>query len=430
MVFKAITHTEFEKNLSSNFTFEDNPHIGLCISGGSDSMALLMLMRDWIKKFNGKISALHFDHNLRQESNLEANVLENKIKKLGVNFFKIEWKHKKINTRIMELARDARYKNIINLCRKLKIINLMTAHNFEDNLETYLMRKQRSSSSLGLSSIPKIKIVDSIRIMRPLLFYKKERLLATCKSFKVQWLEDKSNLDQKFERVRVRKFLKLRTLNEIKEISSEFKKKKEKNLSIEKKISTFFCEELIFFDYGVFHIRKKQFMKNPNFLKVEILKKLLTTAAGKIYSPKEKSILSFLNLLKTKTLFNYTLHTCFLKVCSDHIKIYKEILRKYNDKHFFLKKGERSVWQNRFTIESEKYDIEYNYITSKNWPYFKKKIGQKNTNLNFLTIQSLPMFKINKVKLIPFLSDKQSFDKVGIRFYFNPKIPLQKKNFF
>ena len=49
MVFKAITKKEFETSLSSNFTFEDQPHIGLCISGGSDSMALLMLMRDWIK---------------------------------------------------------------------------------------------------------------------------------------------------------------------------------------------------------------------------------------------------------------------------------------------------------------------------------------------------------------------------------------------
>ena len=50
---------------------------------------------------------------------------------------------KKIKTRIMERARDARYENIINLCKKMKIIHLMTAHNLEDNLETYLMRKKK-----------------------------------------------------------------------------------------------------------------------------------------------------------------------------------------------------------------------------------------------------------------------------------------------
>ena len=76
----AITNKEFEINLSSNFTFEKSPHIGLCISGGSDSMALLILMKEWIKK-KGKISAIHFDHNLRYESKSEAKILEKKGKK-------------------------------------------------------------------------------------------------------------------------------------------------------------------------------------------------------------------------------------------------------------------------------------------------------------------------------------------------------------
>ena len=76
MTLKAITQKEFEINLSTNFTFEDQPHIGLCISGGSDSMALLMLMRRWIKRLNGRISAFHFDHNLRKKSSLEAITLE------------------------------------------------------------------------------------------------------------------------------------------------------------------------------------------------------------------------------------------------------------------------------------------------------------------------------------------------------------------
>ena len=155
MVFKAITKKEFEKNLSSNFIFEDQPHIGLCVSGGSDSMALLMLMRDWVKNINGKIYALHFNHNLRYESNLEAKILEKTIKKLDVNFFKIDWNHGNINSRIMERARAARYENIIELCKKLKIINLMTAHNLEDNLETYVMRKKRGNSSLDYPQFQK-----------------------------------------------------------------------------------------------------------------------------------------------------------------------------------------------------------------------------------------------------------------------------------
>ena len=112
----------------------------------------------------------------------------------------------------MELARSARYEKIINICKKLQIINLMTAHNFEDNLETFVMRKKRDNKSLGISSIPKIKIVDDLRIIRPLLNYKKSRLEATCKKSKIEWITDKSNFDEKFERVRVRNVLKLKTL--------------------------------------------------------------------------------------------------------------------------------------------------------------------------------------------------------------------------
>ena len=138
----------------------------------------------------------------------------------------IEWKHEKINSRVMELAREARYEKIINLYKKLRIINLMTAHNFDDNLETYLMRKKRSKSSLGLSSIPKMKIVDNLRIIRPLLTYKKKRLEATCKKFKIHWIDDKSNFNDNFERIRIRNSLKLKNQKEIEKISAEFHKKK------------------------------------------------------------------------------------------------------------------------------------------------------------------------------------------------------------
>ena len=153
MNFPSITKKEFERNLSSNFSFENQPYIGICVSGGSDSMALLLLMKEWIKKLKGKILAIHFDHNLRVESNLESKVLEKKVKKLGVDFTKITWNHNKIDSRILEIARNERYKKIISLCKKLKIINLMTAHNLDDNLETFIMRKTRDSISLGGSPL-------------------------------------------------------------------------------------------------------------------------------------------------------------------------------------------------------------------------------------------------------------------------------------
>ena len=120
----------------------------------------------------------------------------------------------------------------------------MTAHNLEDNLETYVMRKKRGNSSLGLSAIPKINIVDNLRIIRPLLSYNKKSLEATCRSYEVKWITDKSNFNEKFERVRIRNYLRSKPPSLIKKISSEFNKKKQKNLALEKQISVFFSKRV------------------------------------------------------------------------------------------------------------------------------------------------------------------------------------------
>ena len=79
---------------------------------------------------------------------------------------------------------------------------------------------------MGLSSIPKIRVVDDLRIIRPLLIYEKARLEATCKKSKIQWLIDRSNFDERFERVRVRNFLKSKSVKCIDSINSELNKEK------------------------------------------------------------------------------------------------------------------------------------------------------------------------------------------------------------
>ena len=62
-----VSKDEFTSVINTNFTFEKKPHLGLSISGGSDSMALLMLVKDWIKSKSGKITVFHFDHKMRKK---------------------------------------------------------------------------------------------------------------------------------------------------------------------------------------------------------------------------------------------------------------------------------------------------------------------------------------------------------------------------
>ena len=104
------------------------PHVGLSISGGPDSMALLMLVKDWIRSKSGKITVFHFDHKMRKNSSKEANWLKNFVSKLGIKFYLLKWDRDEKLVLNMKNAREARYEKILEISKKLKIIHLMTAH--------------------------------------------------------------------------------------------------------------------------------------------------------------------------------------------------------------------------------------------------------------------------------------------------------------
>ena len=243
-----ISKEEFSSVINSSFTFEKNPHIGLSISGGPDSMALLLLVKDWIRSKSGKITVFHFDHKMRKNSSKEARWLKNFVSKLGIEFYLLNWDRDDELVLNMKNAREARYEKILELSKKLRVIHLMTAHHFNDNLETYFMRKKRNSSTLGLSSIPKILIKENLQIIRPLLSFSKKRLISTCNFFNVTWIDDSSNFNIQYERPRIRKELADKTTMQLTKVKKEFYKIKKSNEMMEKKIRNFFLNYLIFFE--------------------------------------------------------------------------------------------------------------------------------------------------------------------------------------
>ena len=76
-----IDEKEFSLVLKNNFVFENKPHFGLCLSGGPDSLALFILMKEWINLNAGKLTVFHFNHNLRKESFSQAKKLKLYLKK-------------------------------------------------------------------------------------------------------------------------------------------------------------------------------------------------------------------------------------------------------------------------------------------------------------------------------------------------------------
>ena len=431
---KHITEREFDLIISkSNFLFERFPHIGICFSGGSDSLALLLLMKNWIKKHKGNLTILYFDHKLRKESIDELIFAKKLAKKFKFNFRSFEWNSIKPTKSIMERAREIRYERIIEFCKKKKIISLMTAHHLDDSLETYVMRKQRKFSTLGLSSIPGNHFKKNLQIVRPLIGIEKNRLALTCIFNDFGWIEDISNLNLKFERVRIREKIKLLDEKSKTILKKDLQDSKKKNQEIEKKIALFFLENLNFENFGKFLIKKKKFLNCKVCLQIEILKKILVTCSGSTYPPRVNSIKKIVEKLEYSKTSKFTLHSCIINVMRDKIEFYREYkkTRELMKKRIVIKKSAIFFWDHRYIIKSKFSDLTCYIFDDKMWVKLRKdfKSLKDYKQIDYDILKTLPILKINKKYLIPFVSSYDDLKEQGVEVIFEPKISLTKKNF-
>lgn len=203
----ALTGREFAGLMKRYLPFESSPHLAVALSGGADSMALALLLRDWVAKRGGSLLALHVDHGLRPESGKEAAWLVRNLKAEEITVRVLRWKGEKPESAIQEGARRMRYDLLEKSCRRAGILHLAAAHHLEDQAETFLMRLSRGSGSDGLAAMAPERNSRNLRLIRPLLTVPKARLIAFLAKRRQPWIEDPSNRDERFSRVRIRRLL-------------------------------------------------------------------------------------------------------------------------------------------------------------------------------------------------------------------------------
>lgn len=202
----VLCETNFFSYLNNLNCFEKNPNVAVGVSGGPDSMALVYLVNKWIIYRKGKLSALVFDHGMRIESEKESHEVSNMLSELNIESTIIKTKTKPIKKN-MEYARNNRFEGLISFCKKNNILHLFLGHHLDDNIETYLIRKINGSNFEGLSAMDEITYLNNIQILRPLIKINKKSILTFNKNNKIVYINDPSNNDTNFTRVKVRKFL-------------------------------------------------------------------------------------------------------------------------------------------------------------------------------------------------------------------------------
>jgi tRNA(Ile)-lysidine synthase len=179
--------------------------IGVAVSGGSDSLALLHAAQAW----GVDVEAVTVDHGLRPEAAEEAAYVGEICRGLGVAHTVLRWEGWDGRGNLQDHARQNRYALIAEWAQARELPSVALGHTMDDQAETLLMRLAREAGVEGLASMRLIFEREGARFDRPFLFDRRADLRAYLTTRGVRWIEDPSNEDEGYGRVRVRKALDL-----------------------------------------------------------------------------------------------------------------------------------------------------------------------------------------------------------------------------
>ncbi len=357
--FSKISFSEFGKIFSNFGPFESNPEIAVGVSGGADSLLLVLLLQQWVLKKNGKLTALIVNHNLRSGSMAEIKILKGWLRKYKINYKVFHWVGKKPKTRIQEIARSVRLKMLTDWCFQNGIIHLCLAHNLDDQAETFLIRLSRGSGVYGLSAMAPISVYKHVRLLRPFLFFGKERIILTLEKMKQDWIEDPSNKNTNFQRVRIRN---IRSILGEEGIDNNKLSQTSKNLGRAKaaildNVSSLAAESVSIYPEGYVILHRGKFLKAPEEIRLKLLSHILMCVSGKEFPPRLKNLEKLDRVLcSSRKNFGSTLHSCQIeslkKSIPDNKIIFFREMASIQDKKILLN-GKSCIWDNRFQVSCD-----------------------------------------------------------------------------
>jgi tRNA(Ile)-lysidine synthase len=188
-------------------------HILVAISGGSDSTGLLAALAEHLKSLPNSdltLSAATIDHGLRAESAGEVCEVAAFCASLGIAHVIRRWEGEKPKNGTMAAAREARYGLLADIAAEISANVIVTAHTVDDQRETLAMRTARlnEGEAGAATGIAEAMLFDRrIWIVRPFLACRRVDIRAYLEGRSMSWLDDPSNEDVRYERVRTRKNL-------------------------------------------------------------------------------------------------------------------------------------------------------------------------------------------------------------------------------
>ena len=313
-------YQKFKKSLDINENF------AVGVSGGPDSLALAFLAK--IYSLENKLTSKFFivDHKLRLESRIEAKVVKKILAKASIKAEILTWKGKKPIKNIQSIARKNRYELIFKRCNKFNIHNILLGHHQDDLFENFFIRMLRGSGLKGLISLDKKSVINKKNLLRPLLNQKKEDLIFISENVFNFYVEDPSNKEKKFKRVRIRNLIKelnregfdnkkfLKTINNLKFSNSVVEFYVNENL---KKNTTYSNKEKKL-------ILNKNFFQQPHEVIFRAFSDSIKLIGKKHYSVRGKKLDKIIDDVDNHQSLKTTLGGCIIEKMNQTVIISKE----------------------------------------------------------------------------------------------------------
>jgi tRNA(Ile)-lysidine synthase len=336
-------------------------HVVLAVSGGPDSMALLVLAAEWRQRRGGgppSLSAATVDHRLRPEASREAEFVARESFRLGLPHATLPWTDEKPLSGIPDAARQARYRLLEAHARSLRTgtVAVVTAHHLDDQAETFAMRLARGAGVTGLAAMPAERPLlegSTVRLLRPLLPFPKSRLIATLEARGVPYVDDPTNRDSRYERARIRHAL-LPAL-EATGISAAALATSARRLG-DAEAALHYAEErftatlALSFGNEVFAaFDRDAFRKGPALLRQRLIARLIARYGGASERPELSEIEDLAARLQREEKSTATLGGAIVSSGTRFIRVWREAGRLAQS-DLMLAPGESRTWDRRFVV--------------------------------------------------------------------------------
>ncbi len=287
-----IESAEFAELMATLGPFESNPLSAIACSGGADSMALTILAHDWAQARGGAVTALIVDHGIRSDSALEAQnvaaILRNKCIPTAV----LPYKGPLMKGAVQAAARQARYTLLADWCIANSCLHLFIAHHLEDQAETILLRLARGSGLDGLSGMATVTESRNLRILRPFLGLSTERLRSTLNERRICHVNDPSNDDPTFARVRIRALKGTLSVEGMtpRRLAATTARNARARSALESNVAVLLAQTAVLHPQGYAILDPKGLVRAPEEIGLRALSRLLICISGGSYPPRLKHI--------------------------------------------------------------------------------------------------------------------------------------------